>query len=202
MPSSGCPVPSSGCPIHNSGCPVPNSGCPVPSSGCPVPGSGWPTHSELRGIARGTHLEIPRPIFCQSIFLILLFLTHRSLACILQLQDLCFYGSPVWESARLCACTCFSCFFFSSFSFVWSYSGLILFHLILLFRWLFSNEREKKNRSGFGWKWTWEDLEGVEGGGTTIKIYCMKKICFQQKKRICIENIFSLHLLFSSLLNF
>lgn len=195
-------MPSSGCPIHNSGCPMPNSGCPVPSSGCPVPGSGWPTHSELRSIARGTHLEIPRPIFCQSTFLILLFLTHRSLACILQLQDLCFYGSPVWESARLCACTCFSCFFFSSFSFVWSYSGLFLFHLILLFRWLFSNEREKKPGLGLDGKGRGRILKELREGEPQSKYIVWKKVCFQQKKRICIENIFSRHLLFSSLLNF
>lgn len=62
-----------------------------------------------------------------------------------------------------CVYVCFLLFF----CFCFSYSGFLIAYL-------FSKEREKKNmelsryRSG-------EDLGGVEGGKTMIRIYCMKK---------------------------
>lgn len=84
----------------------------------------------------------------------------------------------------------FLCFFIGSFSSVFLflfYSGLfVLFHLTLFYYCsldicLHFNERQKGYV--FRWEGRRENLGGVEGGKTVIRIFCVKiKTCFQYKK--------------------
>lgn len=146
-----------------------------------VSSSRWPTQMNSKASLKLLHLLMlsPGKFVC--------FLPYRS-SCIKDsgfefswiswVYKHCVSGPTYNSCAFLCLYFLFDCFVI--FQFVCFWFILFLFYYHSSDAYLFSKERKGTDADG---REDGEELGGIEGRETVIRIYCLEKICFQWKKR-------------------